>query len=207
MESSPRWLDWAREIQALCQTGLAFSSGQYDVQRYTRMMEIAAEIVGCHTGIDAKDLSASFLKLPGYATPKIDVRGAVVRDGKLLLVQEKADGRWCFPGGWADVGEMPSEMVAREVLEESGFIVVPRKLIGVYDANRIGGKLEFFHAYKLVFLCDITGGDARPSDETLAVEFYSFDRLPALSSPRTDLRHIDEVRAHLTDNNRPVAFD
>jgi ADP-ribose pyrophosphatase YjhB (NUDIX family) len=204
---SPRWLDWAREIQALCQTGLAFSAGQYDIQRYRRMMEIAAEIVASHTGLSEESLSTTFLAQPGYATPKLDVRGAVVRDGKILLVQEKVDGRWCMPGGWADVGEIPSAMVAREVWEESGFRVSPRKVIGVYDANRAGGRLEFFHAYKLVFLCDITGGEARPSDETLAVGFYSFEDLPPLSSPRTDLRHLQEVRLHTLDHQRPVAFD
>jgi ADP-ribose pyrophosphatase YjhB (NUDIX family) len=85
--------------------------------------------------------------------------------------------------------------------------VSPRKVIGVYDANRAGGRLEFFHAYKLVFLCDITGGEARPSDETLAVSFYSFEDLPPLSSPRTDLRHLQEVRLHTLDHQRPVAFD
>lgn len=202
----PQWLEWAREIQALCQTGLAFSTGQYDVQRYRRLMEIAAEIISRHTGLEKQRLLETFLRQPGYATPKIDVRGAVVRDNKLLLVQEKADGHWCMPGGWADVGEVPSAMVAREVLEESGFVVVPRKVIGVYDANRLG-RLEFFHAYKILFLCEITGGEARASDETLAVDFFPFDRLPPLSSPRTDPRHIEELQAHLNDPSRRVAFD
>ena len=112
-----------------------------------------------------------------------------------------------MPGGWADVGDRPSEMVVREVWEESGFRVVPRKLIGVYDANRSGRPLEFYHAYKLVFLCDITGGEARPSNETLAVSFFDFDDLPPLSTSRTHERHLAEVRAHLADPQRPAAFD
>lgn len=203
----PRWLQWAQELQALSQTGLTYSNTPYDVQRYTRLMEIAAEIVAAHTSLDREDLLEDFHAQPGYATPKVDVRGAVVRDGQILLVQERIDGRWCMPGGWADVGELPSEMVVREVWEESGFRVVARKLAGVFDANRSGRPLPLYHAYKLVFLCDIVGGEARGSDETLAARFFPFDELPPLSSNRTNERHLSEVRAHLDDPARPAAFD
>jgi ADP-ribose pyrophosphatase YjhB (NUDIX family) len=205
---APRWLEWAREIQALCQTGLAFSQTGYDTQRYRRLAEIAAEIVHSHTEIPKEFVLESFLMQPGYATPKVDVRGAVVREGRVLLVRERSDGCWCMPGGWADVGDIPSEMVAREVWEESGFRILPRKVIGVYDANRSGGRpLELYHAYKIVFLCDIVGGEARPSDETSAVDFFDFDDLPPLSTNRTDVRHLREVFDHFKDPRRPAAFD
>ena len=203
----PRWLEWAREIQSLSQTGLTYSDNDYDTQRYRRLMEIAAEIVQSHTGLPKEPVLQDFLVQPGYATPKVDVRGAVIRDGKILLVQERVDQRWCMPGGWADVGDLPSAMVAREVWEESGFEVVARKVVGVYDANRGGIPLEFYHAYKLVFLCQIVGGEACPSSETLAVGFFEFDDLPPLSSARTNERHLREVFAHLQDPNRPPAFD
>jgi ADP-ribose pyrophosphatase YjhB (NUDIX family) len=112
-----------------------------------------------------------------------------------------------MPGGWADVGDVPSEMVAREVREESGFEVKPCKVIGVYDANRGGRPLELYHAYKIVFLCEIVGGEARASDETLDVDFFRFDDLPPLSAERTHERHLAEVLAHLQDDRRPAAFD
>ena len=203
----PRWLQWAREIQAVSQTGLTFAGSDYEVQRYKRLTEIAAEIVQEYTGLAKEHLLQDFVAQPGYATPKVDVRGAVVRDGQILLVQERADERWCMPGGWADVGDLPSGMVVREVWEESGFHVVPRKVVGVYDANRNGRPLELYHAYKLVFLCELTGGEARPSDETLDVRFFSFDDLPPLSLSRTHQRHLAEVQAHLRDPDRPAAFD
>ncbi len=205
--SLPRWLEWAREIQSLSQTGLAYSETEYNTQRYRRLMEIAAEIVSSHTSLQKEPVLENFLIQPGYATPKVDVRGAVVRDGKILLVQERSDERWCMPGGWADVGDLPSEMVAREVWEESGFSVVARKVIGVYDANRDHIPLEFYHAYKIVFLCEILEGEARPSDETSDVDFFRFDDLPPLSTERTNERHLTQVFAHLQDQNRPVAFD
>lgn len=203
----PQWLEWAREIQGLCQTGLAFASTDYETQRYTRLNEIAAEIVASQTNETREALVENFSAQPGYATAKIDVRGAVVRDGRILLVQERRDQKWCMPGGWADVGDIPSEMVAREVWEESGFEVVPRKVLAVYDANRGGTPLEFFHAYKIIFLCEITGGEARSSDETMDVGFFSFDELPLLSMQRTNEKHLAEVRAHLGDECRPAAFD
>jgi ADP-ribose pyrophosphatase YjhB (NUDIX family) len=203
----PRWLEWAREIQSLGQTGLTYSETPYDTQRYTRLMELAAEMVEANTGLPSGPTMESFRLQPGYATPKVDVRGAVVRDGNILLVRERRDGLWCMPGGWADVGETPSEMVEREVWEESGFEVVARKVVGVYDANRSGRPLSFFHAYKIVFLCDIQGGEARPSDETSAVDFFPFDQLPPLSKERTHERHLKEVLAHVREPQRPVAFD
>ncbi len=203
----PRWLEWARTIQSLCQTGLTYSTNDYETFRYRRLMEVAAEILESHTGLPKESTLENFLIQPGYATPKVDVRGAVMRDGKILLVQERQDERWCMPGGWADVGETPSEMVVREVWEESGFEVEARKVIGVYDANRSGSPLEFYHAYKVVFRCEIVGGEARPSDETLAVDFFRFDDPPPLSRERTNERHLAEVRRHFEDRNRAAAFD
>ena len=203
----PRWLEWAREIQALSQTGLSYSRSGYETERYRRLMEIAAEIVERHAGLSKEETLESFSIQPGYATAKIDVRGAVIRDGKVLLVRERSDGRWCMPGGWADVGEVPSEMVAREVLEESGLEVSPKKVVGVYDANRGGTPLDFYHAYKIVFLCDETGGEAVPGEETSAVDFFPFDDLPELSTARTSERHLDDLLAHLRDPARPADFD
>jgi ADP-ribose pyrophosphatase YjhB (NUDIX family) len=203
----PHWLEWAREIQAISQIGLTYSQIEYDTQRYQRLMAIAAEIVHSQADLPQEPVLKNFQVQPGYATPKVDVRGAVVCDGKILLVQERSDGRWCMPGGWADVGDRPSEVVTREVWEESGFQVIARKVIGVYDANRSGQPLEFYHAYKIVFLCDITDGQARPSYETQAVEFFAFDALPPLSLNRTNQRHLDDVRCHLHDHNRPADFD
>jgi ADP-ribose pyrophosphatase YjhB (NUDIX family) len=204
---APKWLEWARELQALGQTGLAFTQSPYDTQRYQRLAEIAAEIVAAHTTLAKTEILQGFSAQPGYATTKVDVRGAVVREGRILLVQERRDQRWCMPGGWADVGERPSDMVAREVWEESGFRVRPARIIGVFDANRGNRPLECYHAYKIVFFCDITGGEARDSDETMAVDFFDFDALPPLSTDRTSDRHLAEVQAHLRDPSRPTTFD
>ena len=202
----PKWLDWARELQALGQTGLHYAHNHYDRRNYARLMEIAAEMVEQATNLGMQPALERFRIQPGYATVKVDVRAAVVHEGRLLLVRERVDGRWAMPGGWADVGETPSEMVAREVREESGFIVRPLKLVGAFDANRSGEHLEFYHAYKLVFLCELLGGEATASEETSEVGFFAFDALPPLSINRTNERHLTEVQAHLLDPARPPAF-
>lgn len=205
--NSPQWLEWAREIQALSQTGLTFTQNEYERERYRRLSGIAAEIVAGHTGLSQEGVQKDFLSQPGYATPKIDVRGAVVQENKILLVQERTDQRWSMPGGWADVGDRPAEMVAREVWEESGMHVIAKKVIGVYDANRTGRPMEFYHAFKIIFLCEITGGKLRSSNETLAADFFDFEKLPPLSLNRTNERHLAEVLAHVRDHTRPAAFD
>ncbi|MGF1529177.1 MAG: NUDIX hydrolase [Candidatus Competibacterales bacterium] len=202
----PPWLAWAREIQALSQTGLYFGQDHFDVQRYRRLMALAAEMVAAHTQLAAAELLEGFAAEPGYATVKVDVRGAVVREGQILLVQERSDGRWAMPGGWADVGETPREMVTREVVEESGVDVAVERLLGVYDANR-QRPLQFFHAYKLVFLCRFKGGTPRGSDETSAAAFFPFDALPPLSTFRTDSRHLRDVQQRLQEPHLGAAFD
>lgn len=203
----PQWLEIAREIQQLAQTGLAFASTEYERTRYERLTEIVSEIVECNTGLEKESINKVLMNQPGYATPKIDVRAAVVKDNKILLVQESTDKCWAMPGGWADVGDIPSDVAIRETKEESGFDVKPVKVIGVYDANRVGGQLEFFHAFKIIFLCELIGGSAAASSETLDVKFFTFNQLPEFSINRTNEKHIEEIKLHLKDPNRKTFFD
>jgi ADP-ribose pyrophosphatase YjhB (NUDIX family) len=202
----PDWLKWAREIQAISQTGLHFAENHYQEERFSRLLEISAEIISTHSNLGRSDLIEGFNQQIGYATPRVDVRGAVVRDKSLLFVREIADGGWTMPGGWADVGDVPSEAVEREVLEESGFDVKARKVIGLYDANRTG-PLEIFHAYKIVFLCDIVSGEPRVSDETSEVAFFDKKNIPTnLSGERTRTRHIHDAFQAISED-RPTRFD
>jgi ADP-ribose pyrophosphatase YjhB (NUDIX family) len=203
----PRWLQWAREIQAIAQTGETYSLNDWQSQRYKRLMEISAEIISELSNHPVEPIVESFKLQPGYATPKVDVRGAVFRDGKLLLVREKMDNGWTLPGGWADVGDAPASGAEREVWEESGFEVKARKLIGVYDANRFS-PLELYHAIKLVFLCEIIGGEATISNETTDVAFFGPDEIPEpLSNNRTDHRHLEHAFAAYADPASPTIFE
>ena len=202
-----QWLHWAREIQALSQTGHHFAENEYQRERYHRLIEIAAEIISSYSGLELEPLAGLFQSQLGYATPRVDVRGAVFKDGCLLMVQERMDNGWTLPGGWADVGDVPSQAAEREVYEEAGFQVRARKVIGVYDANRTG-PLEIFHAFKVVFLCDLIAGEARSSNETSAVAFFGPDEIPRhLSGERTKPRHILDAFAAVQDPGWLTVFD
>jgi ADP-ribose pyrophosphatase YjhB (NUDIX family) len=203
----PQWLQWAREIQALAQTGSYYAVDDFQRQRYQRLMEIAAEIVNEHTTIGYEPVLAAFEAPVGYSTPRVDVRGVVFRENKLLMVRERMDHGWTLPGGWADVGEVPSQAVEREVFEEAGFTVKTKRVVGIYDANR-SGKLELFHAYKIVFFCDLIGGTAQPSVETSEVAFFSENDIPDnLSGERTRSRHIRDAFTSMRDPDYPTVFD
>lgn len=204
----PQWLTWAREIQAIAQTGKHYTMNDFQTERYDRLMEIAAEITAGYSALDEEDLGEKFKLQPGYATPKVDLRGAVFNEaGEILMVREVLDGGWTLPGGWADVGDAPSEGAEREVWEETGFEVKAKKLIGVYDANRVG-ELKFMHAYKLVFLCELLGGEAAVSSETSEVGFFAHDAIPQpFSGERTKQRHIEDAFAAFRDPNIETVFD
>jgi ADP-ribose pyrophosphatase YjhB (NUDIX family) len=201
-----KWIDWAREIFSLSQSGLTYSGNEYDIERYKRLQAITAEMIASESEITKESALDSFSMQAGYITPKVDVRGAVVRDGKILLIQERADGKWAMPGGWADLGNSPASVAEREVWEESGFRVKAEKVVAVIDANRIE-PFEFYHAYKLIFLCKLLDGEPRISYETLAVDFFDPNDLPPLSSYRTNEDMVQEVFAHIQDPTRPTAFD
>jgi ADP-ribose pyrophosphatase YjhB (NUDIX family) len=206
-QTPPRWFEWAREIQALSQSGIHYAKNDFDRQRYKRLSEISAEMTAAGSDLEYPTLVNIFNAQVGYATPRVDVRAAVFQDGKLLMVRERMDGGWTLPGGWADVGDVPSEAAEREAWEEAGFRVKARKLVGVYDANR-SGPLEIFHAYKLVFLCDLIGGEAQTSIETSEVAFFTLEEIPTtLSGERTRPRHIMDVFAAYSDPERLAIFD
>ncbi|MEW5871149.1 MAG: NUDIX hydrolase [Chloroflexota bacterium] len=203
----PRWLEWAREIQALSQTGYHYAANDFERHRHQRLGEIAAEIISEHSGLAFEPLVKIYQAQTGYATPRVDVRGAVFQEDRLLLVRERMDGGWTMPGGWADVGDVPSQAAEREVWEEAGFHVRARRLVGVYDANRVG-PLELFHAFKLVFLCDLLDGAPRPSEETSEVAFFGMDEIPEpLSGERTHPRHIRDAYAAWLDPGCQAVFD
>jgi ADP-ribose pyrophosphatase YjhB (NUDIX family) len=206
-ELAPRWLQWAREIQSLSQTGYHYAENDFQRERNHRLSEIAAEMISEYGHLDLQPLADTFHAQIGYATPRVDVRGAVFRDGKLLMVRERLDGGWTLPGGWADVGDRPSHAAEREVWEEAGFRVKARKVVGIYDANRVG-PLELFHAFKIVFLCDLLDGEARPSNETSEVTFFGHDDIPdSLSGERTKPRHIQDAFLAIAHPDHSTVFD
>jgi ADP-ribose pyrophosphatase YjhB (NUDIX family) len=202
-----RRLAAARRLHALARTGLNFCPGEYDRQRYEEIERIAAELLVDDDASGGARLQELWSAEAGYVTPKIEVRGAVFRDGQVLLVHERADGLWTLPGGWADVGETPSQAVTREIEQESGFRTRAVALAALWDRNLHGGAPGLFHSWKAFFLCEITGGAARGSYETEAASFFDVERLPAMSLGRSTPAQVARLHAHWLQRPLPAEFD
>jgi ADP-ribose pyrophosphatase YjhB (NUDIX family) len=206
----PRWLEWARRLQAISQSGLTYTQNKFDVERWEEIRDIAAQMmVCCRDNVTADRFVREFGEQYGYATPKIDVRGVVVRGDKILLVREQADQRWSLPGGWADVGDTPSQAVAREIREEAGLESRAVRLLAVYD-RRMHDNVPWlpFHLYKMFFLCE-AADSARPAPgpETLAADFFPLDRLPELSLGRVTEKQIQRMFELYRRPELPADFD
>lgn len=203
----PNWLEWAQKLQAIAQTGLTYAENVFDIQRYEQIKEISADIIANYSQTDQSYILDLFNQESGYATPKVDVRGAVFRDNQILLVKERSDGCWSLPGGWADIGETASESIVKEIWEESGFRTRAVKLLAAYDRNKQGHPPFIFCVYRLFFLCEIIGGTATPSIETEAVDFFPEDGIPDLSLRRTTPTQITRVFQHHRHPDLPTDFD
>ena len=204
----PQWLGWARKLQAIAQTGLHFSDDPYDRERYEQLRDLATEMFASGSDAGQAFIQDLFAGEQGYATPKIDVRGAVFDRGRILLVREVSDGLWALPGGWADVGDAPSEAAEREIYEESGFSVVATKLLALYD-RRLHGHVPPSpkYVYKLFFQCRLVGGEAAVSHETDGVGFFAEDALPELSLDRVTVSQIERLFEHSRHPEWPTDFD
>lgn len=210
MAGEPDWLLWAREIQALAQTGLAFTKDPYDAERYAKLRSLALRIMVAHSAADPSRLEALFAGETGYATPKLGVRGAVFdAASRILLVREAADaGRWSLPGGWVDVNQTAAESVVREVAEESGYCVRVRKLAAVWDKARQGHPPGPFSVAKLYFICTLEGGEPRTSLETTEVAWFGEHELPTDLSNRRVLPHqLVRMFTHWREPALPTEFD
>jgi ADP-ribose pyrophosphatase YjhB (NUDIX family) len=200
---------WAQALAGVAQCGLTYNGDNaFEVERYTEIQRIASDMMAEVSEVSFESMLVLFdeQSKDGYATPKVDVRGAVFRDDAVLLVKEHVTGKWTLPGGWVDVGDTPSGAVEREVWEESGYVAKARKVILVADRN-LHYPPGRFHIYKLFFLCELTGGEAVLSHETDGVAFYTENDLPELDLNRTSRDHLTTCFAHYRNSTLPTEFD
>jgi ADP-ribose pyrophosphatase YjhB (NUDIX family) len=200
-----RWLDWVRRLQAVAHNGLNYSTNPFDTERFEEVRSIALELASLGPD-EPEQLARRFAEEPGHATPKLDVRGVIARDGRVLLVRGRDDGAWTLPGGWAEVGETPSQAVEKEVRQEAGFEVRAAKLLAVLDRDARGRPRFPHHGWKLYFLCRELSQGEPDGIETDACGFYGEDELPELSF-RLPPAHLERVFAHLRDPSLPTEFE
>lgn len=193
------------ELQAIAQIGITYSKDYFDTIRYKRILEICSSLLSLNSNHKYDDILEVFTKESGYATPKIDVRGALFKDNKILLVREKSDNLWSLPGGWADVNISPSENIIKEIKEETGYGANVIKLIGIFDRNQIS---RWPHYYKIFFLCEITSltGSYCPN-EILEIGFFDSKNIPPLSICRVNNEQIEKCFLHHHNPNLKTEFD
>jgi ADP-ribose pyrophosphatase YjhB (NUDIX family) len=209
MSSPANILEWARKVQAIAQNGLAFTQDEFDRERFQQLQSLVSQLLTSELNITPGQLADIWKGEEGYATPKVDVRGGVFQQDKVLMVRERSDGRWTLPGGWVDVGDGPAFAVEREIREESGYLAKAVKLAAVFDRSnpKHGHPPTILHIYKLFFICELTGGTATLSNETDGVEFFPVSQLPPLSSGRATQSQIERLYQHHLNRNLPTDFD
>lgn len=200
-------LDIGRRLLAIAKTGLHYTENVYERERYEEVVHLAAKLLSMDGLHDANVIREAWRLEDGYITPKLDVRGAVFRDDKVLLVRERVDGKWTLPGGFADVNEWPSLSVTKEIEQESGYTARAFKLAAIHDRNKHNYPPYLFHIWKLFFICEMTGGGPRLSSETDGVDFFALDALPELSTGRSTAEQIRRMYEHHRDPSLPTDFD
>jgi ADP-ribose pyrophosphatase YjhB (NUDIX family) len=203
----PKWLQWAKLLQSIAQNGLTFAHDPYDRERYTQIQKVAVEIMCSYSGADFSQVLDLFQREQGYATPKVDVRAAVFRNKEILMVREREDGRWSLPGGLADVGEPPSQVAVREILEESGYPTRAVRLLAIYDRDRHQHPPLPFYVYKIFFLCELLDDNPKTNAECADAAFFPEGKLPELSLTRVTEAEVARMFEHLHDPLLPADFD
>ncbi|QKE72096.1 NUDIX hydrolase [Arthrobacter citreus] len=204
---SLKWLQWAQRIQAISQAGLAFTKDPFDKERYEELRNISADILNQYSNLQFEEIEGLFANERGYPTPKVDVRGVVFKDGKILLVREKSENKWSLPGGFCDVGLSASENVVKEIFEESGYKVETKKLLAVLDMTKHAHPPQLYHYYKLFIQCEIVGGNSTTGIETSGIDFFDVGQLPELSLSRNTAAQIELMYEYYQNPLKETWFD
>ena len=201
------WIKIAKEIQAIAQAGLTYGENKYDIDRYQQLRRLSVQIVADHTDEPIEKITSIFASEEGYQTPKVDVRGVVFRNGKILMVRESIDGKWTLPGGWADVNYSPFEIATKEVWEEAGIEVNPVRLLAVFDKMKHPHPPDLYHVYKLFILCEDSGQQTKPGMETTDVDWVDRNKIPELSELRITKEQILTMFEFLDNPDKDVMCD
>ena len=202
-----KWLTWAMEIQSLAQSGLAYTDNVYDIERYERLREIAAEILSEKSDIPLEKVKNLFCSETGYQTPKLDTRAAVFKDGKILLVHEN-NGTWALPGGWCDVLESVKSNTVKEVKEDTGLDILAVMVIAIQDRNKHNKPAYAYGVCKVFMLCGLVGGEFRKNIETTEIKYFSRNELPIkLAEEKTNKGQIEMCFRAYEDAHWQTQFD
>ena len=180
-----KMLNEIKRIKSLADIGLLYSNNDYDKERYLELREISFRLLHRISDHSIENLKDHFPLVSDYPTAKVDIRGLVLSSNKeILLVKESADGKWSLPGGWADIGFSPKEVIVKEFKEETGLEVIPLKLLAVFDKKMHQHPPQPFYVYKLAVYCEAVSTEIIKGFDVLDVQYFTIDNLPDLSADR-----------------------
>lgn len=178
-------LDAVKRLKDIADIGLIYTDVPYDIERYEELKDISLKLMAHLSNETFAKLDSFFLPQIDYPTPKVDVRGLVINEkDEILMAKESVDNKWTIPGGWADIGNTPKEVVIKEIKEETGIDVEVVRLLAIYDKQRHEHPAEPYYIYKLIFFCKAIGGKLEPGFDMKGAAYFSLDSLPELSEER-----------------------
>ena len=203
------FIEQIKKLKALADTGLLYAGNDYDRERYTELHEISLDLLSKVSDNPIADLKAMFAPITDYPTVKTDVRALVLSPDKkqVLLARESADGKWSLPGGWADVGQSPKEVAAKEVHEETGLQVTVKTLLAVFDKRLHPHPPQPFYVYKMVFYCEAVSNELQKGFDVLDVAYFDINNLPELSEDRILKSQIELVYQKVISQDFTAYFD
>ena len=204
--NNTQWLDWAKELQFIAQSALAYCKDSFDIERFQRIREISAEILSTYSGLSVEKVKGLFCNENGFQTPKLDTRAAIFDDDKILLVHE-TNGTWSLPGGWVDALETIKSNTQKEVKEEAGLEVTASRLIAVQDRNKHKDPPYAYNVCKVFVLCEIIGGEFTANIETTETAYFALDELPVLAEEKTSKEQIAMCFEAYKNPDWQVKFD
>lgn len=202
----PQWLEWAKELQFLAQTGLTYSKDVFDIERFERIREISAEIISAQSELSLEKVKDLFCNETGFQTPKLDTRAAIFKEDKILLVKER-NGTWSLPGGWVDVNQTVKSNTEKEVEEEAGLKVEATRIIAVQDRNIHNVPPYAYNVCKIFVLCEILSGYFQPNIETTESDYFRLEELPLLAEEKNNEEQIKMCFSAYHDKNWQVLFE
>ena len=202
------YLNTFKKIKALAETGLVYAQNGYEVERNQELVNLSQELISAIAQQPIKALDKFYLPPKEYPTPKVDVRALILNDDdQILMAKEKMDGRWSIPGGWADIGHSPSEVIIKEVEEETGLISEVIRVLAIYDKRCHPHPPQPWYVYKIMFLCKMTGGELRGNFDIEEANWFSIDNLPPLSEDRILASQIEKLFHLAKHPELPVVCD
>ena len=99
----------------------------------------------------------------------------------LVLAKDRLfnDGKWAMPGGWCEYNTTIMENTVKEAREEAGLVVEPVRLVAAHSNRKHNNPKSFFYITRFFVLCNVTGGEFKPNEETTDARYFDVDSLPS----------------------------